>query len=130
MIPATTLAEWERLASAATPGPWDWDAGDIGNEYSAPYCGVFVANDEDTLIYELRANSKRAKDDAAFIAAARQALPELIAEVLALRKALSASRGYLLNAKIDLETGAPKRTAINTIEGGLKMVREALGEQP
>lgn len=40
--------------------------------------------------------------------------------------ALSASMGYLLNAKIDLETGATKKTAIRTIDGGLKMVREAL----
>jgi hypothetical protein len=23
-----------------TPGPWDWDAGDIGNEYSIRYCTV------------------------------------------------------------------------------------------
>ena len=44
----------------------------------------------------------------------------------ALEKALSATAGYLLNAKIDLETGAPKRTAIMTIDGGLAMVRAAL----
>lgn len=43
-----------------------------------------------------------------------------------LRKTLSAAGGYLTNASIDLQTGAPKRTAINTIEGGLKMLREAL----
>jgi hypothetical protein len=42
--------------------------------------------------------------------------------------ALKAASGYLLNAKIDLETGAPKRTAIATIEGGLKLVREAIGK--
>lgn len=46
----------------------------------------------------------------------------------ALREALGKASGYLMNAKIDLETGAPKRTAINTIEGALKMVREALGQ--
>lgn len=47
--------------------------------------------------------------------------------VEALEKALSAAAGYLLNAKIDLETGAPKRTAIQTIEGGLKIVTAVLG---
>ena len=45
-----------------------------------------------------------------------------------MRAALEAAAGYLMNAKIDLETGAPKRTAIATIEGGIKVVREALGE--
>jgi len=40
--------------------------------------------------------------------------------------ALSAALGYLMNAKIALETGAPKRTAIRTIEGGLDIVRAAL----
>lgn len=44
-------------------------------------------------------------------------------EVLA---ALKAAGGYLLNAKIDLETGAPKRTAIMTIEGGLRVVEAAI----
>lgn len=43
-----------------------------------------------------------------------------------MREALEGSVGYLLNAKIDLETGATKATAIKTIEGGLKMVRAAL----
>lgn len=42
--------------------------------------------------------------------------------------ALEAASGYLLNAKIDLETGAPKRTAICTIEGGLKVVRAAIAK--
>jgi hypothetical protein len=47
------------------------------------------------------------------------------AELLA---ALKSAEGYLLNAKIDLETGAPKRTAITTIEGGLKLVRAAIAK--
>jgi len=48
--------------------------------------------------------------------------------VAGLEAALKAMQGYLLNAKIDLETGATKRTAICTIEGGLKRARAALGE--
>ena len=46
----------------------------------------------------------------------------------ALREALEKACGYLTNAAIDLQTGAPKRTALNTIEGGLKMVRDALAQ--
>lgn len=45
-----------------------------------------------------------------------------------LLKALRAASGYLQNARIDLETGAPKRTAIRTIEGGLKIVNEAIAK--
>ena len=59
-------------------------------------------------------------------AAAR--IEALKAENAAMREALNASAGYLLNAKIDLETGARKTTAIATIEGGLRRVRAALQE--
>lgn len=52
-------------------------------------------------------------------------ITHLRAENTRLREALGAASGYLLNAKIDLETGAPKRTAIMTIEGGLKTIRLA-----
>lgn len=45
-----------------------------------------------------------------------------------LLEALLAARGYLLNARIDLETGAPKRTAIATIDGGLKLIGDALAK--
>jgi hypothetical protein len=45
-----------------------------------------------------------------------------------LLKALEAACGYLLNAKIDLETGCPKTTAIRTIEGGLSVVRAAIAK--
>lgn len=47
-------------------------------------------------------------------------------EIARLRKTLESAAGYLMNAKIDLDTGAPKRTAVRTIEGGLKMVNEAI----
>lgn len=42
--------------------------------------------------------------------------------------ALKAASGYLLNAAIDLETGATKATAINTINGGLKIIRDAIAK--
>ncbi len=51
----------------------------------------------------------------------RTANANLIAE-------LSAAVGYMRNAKIDLETGATKATAIRTIEGGIKRAEEALAK--
>ena len=32
----------DQPAAAPTPGPWEWDAGDIGQDYPASYCDVFV----------------------------------------------------------------------------------------
>lgn len=57
-------------------------------------------------------------------------LREMEAREAKLVEALSAASGYLLNAKIDLETGCPKAVAIQTIEGGLKTVRAALLPPP
>jgi hypothetical protein len=39
---------------------------------------------------------------------------------------LSAAKGYLMNAKIDLETGCPKSTAIRTLEGGIARINATL----
>ena len=55
--------------------------------------------------------------------------PEAAARIRELEAGLSASVGYLLNAKIDLETGATKATAIRTIEGGIARARALLGER-
>jgi hypothetical protein len=54
----------------------------------------------------------------------------LAAEIRRLRGELSAATGYMLNAKIDLATGASKRTAIATIEGGLRRARDAVLPSP
>lgn len=56
-------------------------------------------------------------DDAPVIAAAHEMLD-----------ALRSLTGYLLNAKIDIETGTPKATTIQTIEGGLKLARAAIAK--
>lgn len=40
--------------------------------------------------------------------------------------ALKTTKGYLMNALIDIKTGAPKKTAIDTIEGGLQLADAAL----
>ena len=55
-----------------------------------------------------------------------QIIDDLRAKNDALVKALEASCGYLLNAKIDLETGCTKAVAIRTIDGGLKMIRAVI----
>lgn len=48
------------------------------------------------------------------------------AEVERLREVLSTAVGYMTNAAIDLDTGASKRKAIGTINGGIKLAREAM----
>ena len=53
-------------------------------------------------------------------------LTDTKAEIERLRSALGSARGYMLNAKIDLETHTPKRTAIQTLDSGLRMIDEVL----
>jgi hypothetical protein len=43
-----------------------------------------------------------------------------------LEKEFKAAKGYMLNAAIDLETGAPKLTALRTINGGIARLDETL----
>ena len=52
----------------------------------------------------------------------------LIAAAPDMLKALQSAAGYLTNAAIDLQTGAKKQTALNTIEGGLRLVRAAIAK--
>lgn len=51
----------------------------------------------------------------------------LTEESARLRVGLNSAVGYMMNAQIDLRTGAPKQTAINTINGGIDVLRAALG---
>lgn len=57
-----------------TPGPWNWDAGDIGAEASQPYCNVFT--DDETIIATVndRFNRQQGRANARLMAAA----PELV----------------------------------------------------
>lgn len=92
-----------------TPGPWI----------------VFVDRSSDAAIFSILPAGRAGEiagniengDDADLIAAT----PKLLAT-------LRAACGYLLNAKIDLETGAPKKTALRTIEGGVALVQAALAQ--
>lgn len=69
---------------------------------------------------------KSSREDFATMAAKRLCVEKVEGQRDRLLRALDAASGYLLNAKIDLEAGVRKRTAIQTIEGGLKVVRDAL----
>lgn len=68
---------------------------------------------------------------AAAIVRERNELRETVADLV---KALGEAKGYILNAKIDLEAGSTKRGAIQTLESGLNNIDAALrlakGEQP
>lgn len=91
------LDELERLEREATPGPWKhWDADGVAwddpkacgydsreNGRGAPYYCTGPRTESDT----------QAGRDAALIAAARNALPELLAEVRKLRLAVNAWAG-------------------------------------
>jgi len=57
--------------------------------------------------------------------AGADACRQAVAEIERLRKVCRASGGYLMNALCDLSGNTPKRTAIMTVEGGLKMLRDA-----
>jgi hypothetical protein len=75
-----------------------------------------AAGDTDALVRRLRMSGYYAGD----------IFDQAADEIERLRATLKASEGYMLNAKIDLETNTRKRTAIQTIEGGLNVVRAAL----
>jgi hypothetical protein len=53
---------------------------------------------------------------------------EVLNDTAYLVEAALAAIGYLRNAKIDLETGAPKATAIRTIDGGIAMLEKAFAD--
>lgn len=67
MIEEKQLQEWERLANEATEGPWYVAEGSIIND--------------DFPIHKPALAHYTCQDDAAFIAAAREVVPQLIAEV-------------------------------------------------
>lgn len=66
-----------------TPGPWEWDAGDLGTEISypkhIPYCTVFPQHDEDLVIAEVndRFDRDQGRANARLIVAAGTAAHEV-----------------------------------------------------
>lgn len=88
MIDDAKLAEWKRLAEAATPGPWS-----SFSEFPPATCLVHVdASDElkrptdaRKILANVRHDNGFGFKDADFIAESREAVPALIAEVEYLR---------------------------------------------
>ena len=113
-------------------GPWSNDYGikktgfgcgygksQIYDGKGRPIAAVAMVEPNTGELYDRGEYSKEAFECLEATSALIAAAPDLLA-------ALHAAAGYLINAKINLETGAPKRIALATIEGGLKVVREAL----
>lgn len=78
------LDEWQQLADAATAGPWDsnsFDGDPIESVWTVSHA-IATAN-IDAPKFDFHA--PQARHDAAFIAVARTAVPQLIAEVRRLR---------------------------------------------
>lgn len=84
------LAALETMAAAATPGPWTtgiWFTGPCG-EYNG---GTVVYGDGRTIaVFHQDYQSSSDYDNAEFVAAARAAVPALVAEVRRLRAELAA----------------------------------------
>lgn len=102
MTATHTPGPWQVVPEDKAESPWIVGTRDGGSIASCEPVGPWMSEQE-------------ASANARLIATA----PELL-------EALKAVSGYLLNAKIDLETGAPKKTAVATIEGGLKIARTAI----
>ena len=94
----------EALAGAATPGPWKWvggecccapDGREVGGEVYSPAASRKVADLSDRPPRDRKGRKRKGLTDAdaRFIAAAREAVPALVAEVRALRAALTAHGG-------------------------------------
>ena len=81
------LAELEALCAAATPGPWtpsvDSDRGYVGEDYGRWWLPSF--KEAPFSVFSLEDKEAQADRDAAFLCAARTAVPELLAEVRRLR---------------------------------------------
>jgi hypothetical protein len=76
----TELSEYEALAAAATPGPWRAERDHLG------HWRITWPHSQNSSI--LRKQKVFSDEDVAFIAAAREAVPALVAEVRRLREAL------------------------------------------
>ena len=90
MITDNQLAEWERIANAATVGPWfsvgaPWGNGTLVNAGTEDPHGGHAVCDTELMIDRSENIQGEPQCDADFIAAARTAVPALIAEVRRLR---------------------------------------------
>lgn len=95
------LDELQALADAATPGPWTVTGDDLID-------GVGKARGPNGRIFE---DMDVRPNDAAFIAAARAAVPELVAEVRALRAEISEARHGVWERQHEIEILTAERDA-------------------
>jgi len=108
------LSRLKALAEAATPGPWDVYSETIADKSAAtaefdyqvqntePFVGrVFMLNG-DGKCPAITGCGPTSEANAAFIAASREAVPQLVAEVERLREALDLYRdAVVIDAKMD-----------------------------
>jgi len=131
MITAEQLKEWRALADAATPGPWEAytkrpeDLCVFGADGDS-VCGKIYSNlgiDANRII--------TAKDNADFIATAREAVPRLEQEVRRLRAQLAAIRATAAPI-IEFErmssagTGQPQNWQIGLTDSGAKLTASGI----
>jgi len=112
-----------RIAAEQSPGPWLQENRTVYalNERGTNRFTAHVDAGWQHGYLGSREDKRTSEGELAANARLMAAAPDLL-------EALQAASGYLLNAKIDLETGAPKKTAIQTIEGGLRVVRAAISK--
>lgn len=96
MISDSKIAEWQRLAEVATPGGWKWWE-TPGVKWDDPKsCGYDSRTNDRTAPYFATGphadTPEQASLDAAFIAAARECVPALLAERRELIEALEGKR--------------------------------------
>lgn len=95
------IDELQRLSEAATPGPWKRQSGEYtGEDWLIASLGLDTPSNEDQFLttHNLRSSEldgEGAAADAAFIAAARNQLPELLARMRKLEKAVASAKDVL-----------------------------------
>lgn len=94
------LQQLAALTEAATPGPW---LVSIVDNVNAAFCRVAPDATAHVCCY-----TDNRENDIAFISAARQAVPELLAEVSDLRRQLAEAQAWL--ERISLAAGADDAT--------------------
>ena len=118
-------AEWAALAERATEGPWVVDSdGSIGAPMAGFVCGEDGHPRLDCPDCGLRVGGSNS-DDTAFIAAARTAVPRLLAEREALRAALAEARTTIANLNRRAQVAEAALHELTTGTGGGKAKRVA-----
>lgn len=94
MITPEDLAKWQELCTAATPGPWVYKTSEFGEYTDSGFREERIVAPEGDFVLADACNLY--DTDAAFIAAAREAMPRLIAEVQRCHSLLKKARllGY------------------------------------